>query len=63
MREVTELMGQYDEMLEVLGEPVKLVLATADAFGKFGARSSSGGASRLLRNNTIEIAVFHDAPA
>ena len=30
--EVTELMGQYDEMLELLGEPVKLVLATADAF-------------------------------
>jgi hypothetical protein len=30
--EVTELMGQDDEMLELLGEPVKLVLAKADAF-------------------------------
>jgi hypothetical protein len=61
--EVTELMGQYDEMLELLGEPVKLVLATADAFAKFGARSSSGGASRLLRNRTIEVAVFDEAQA
>jgi hypothetical protein len=61
--EVTELMGQYDEMLELIGEPVKLVLATADAFAKFSARSSSGGASRLLRNKTIEVAVFDEAQA
>ena len=61
--EVTELMVQYDEMLELLCEPVKLVLATADAFAKFGARSYSGGASRLLHNKTIEVAVFDEAQA
>jgi hypothetical protein len=31
---------------------VKLVLATADAFAKFGARASSGAASRILRQKT-----------
>jgi hypothetical protein len=61
--EVTELMGQYDDMLELKGEPVKLVLATAGTFAKFGARYSSGGASRLLRNKTFEVAVFDEAQA
>ena len=28
--EVADLMGQYDEMLELIGEPVKLVLARAE---------------------------------
>ena len=58
-------MGQYHEMLELIGEPVKLVLATADAFlfAKFGARSSSGGASRPFRKKTIEVAVFDEAQA
>ena len=30
--EVCEFIGQHGELLELLGEPVKLVLATADAF-------------------------------
>ena len=45
VREVCELIGQHGELLELLGEPVKLVLATADAFAKFGARASSGATS------------------
>ena len=61
--EVTELVGQYDKMLELLGEPVKLVCATADTFANFRAQSFSGGASRLLRKKTIEVAVFDEAEA
>ena len=35
--EVCEFIGQHGQLLGILGEPVKLVLATADAFAKFGA--------------------------
>ena len=61
--EVCEFIGQHGELLELLGEPVKLVLATADAFAKFGARASSGATSRILRQKTIEVAVFDEAQA
>ena len=61
--EVCEFIGQQGELLELLGEPVKLVLATADAFAKFGARASSGATSRILRQKTIEVAVFDEAQA
>ena len=46
--EVCEFIGQHGQLLQILGEPVKLVLATADAFARFGARSSSGAASRIF---------------
>ena len=61
--EVCEFIGQHWELIELLGEPVKLVLATADAFAKFGARASSGATSRILRQKTIEVAVFYEAQA
>ena len=61
--EVCEFIGQQGELLELLDEPVKLVLATADAFAKFGARASSGATSRILRQKTIEVAVFDEAQA
>ena len=61
--EVCEFIGQHGQLLQILGEPVKLVLATADAFAKFGARASSGAASRILRQKTIEVAVFDEAQA
>ena len=61
--EVCEFIGQHEQLLQILGEPVKLVLATADAFAKFGARASSGAASRILRQKTIEVAVFDEAQA
>ena len=60
--EVTELMGQYDEMLELIGEPVKLVLATADAFAKFSARSSSGGASSNTATSIVFLRKSREAP-
>ena len=63
MCEVSELMGRYGELLEILGAPVKLVLATADAYAKFGSRSYAGGASRILRQKVVEVVVFDEAQA
>ena len=42
---------------------MRLVLATADAFAKFGARASSGATSRIMRQKTIEVAVLDEAQA
>ena len=56
-------MARYGELIEVIVEPLRLVLATADAYAKFGALSFSGIASRILRQKTVEAAVLDEAQA
>ena len=56
-------MGRCEELLEVIGGPVRLVMVTADANAKFRSRCYSGITSRILRKKTVEVAVFDEVHA
>ena len=46
--EVVEILNKRDELISVFAEPVRVVLATADAYAKFlSKRSGRGGNSHL----------------
>ena len=51
------------ELILKLAEPVRVVLATADAYTKFLSKCSRGAATAILREKVPEVAFFDEAQA
>jgi hypothetical protein len=47
--EVAEIMNKRDELILEFAEPVRAVLATADAYAKFLSKCSGGAATAIFR--------------
>ena len=61
--EVDELLNKRDELILQLAEPVRVVLATADAYTKFLSKCSRGAATAIFREKDAEVAFFDEAQA
>ena len=61
--EVDELLSKREELVLELAEPVRVVLATADAYTKFLSKCARGAAAAIFREKVVEVAFFDEAQA
>jgi len=61
--EAEELLNKRDELIWELAKPVRVVLATADAYTKFLSKCTSGAATAIFREKVAEVAFFDEAQA
>ena len=62
-KEVDDLLNKRDELILELAAPVRVVLATADAYTKFLSKCSRGAATAIFRGKVPEVAFFDEAQA
>ena len=61
--EVAEILNKRDELILEFAKPVRVDLATADAYAKFLGKCSGGAATAILREKVAEVAFFDEAQA
>ena len=63
MLEVQDINGNYATLVETIGDPVRIVLSTADAWCKFTSKCMGGACAHVLKSKVIHVAVLDEGQA